>query len=270
MIKDKLRELGFSEKEATIYLALLAVGSAVASDIAKRAGLKRSTAYVILEALAAKGLVSAVDRRGVRLYHAAPAEQLVQYMKSMASRYEGFADTAKKLIPELKLPRVPHTAVPHVRIVQGADGIRSVYEETLASLEDIRVHAHFSAAAEGAKGSADKNKRSVAIQKVFLDKPEDRRRVAPDTEGLRRVLLASREQAGAPSEMNIYDDRVVFISPSDNFALIAESHEFASALKKMCDAPSALAPAREKEPAHSRKAKSAPRILPGDFGLAFG
>lgn len=49
--------LGFSEKEARVYLASLESGSASVADIAERAGVKRSTAYVMLKSLAARGLV---------------------------------------------------------------------------------------------------------------------------------------------------------------------------------------------------------------------
>lgn len=264
--KDKLRELGFSEKESAVYMTLLSVGSAVASDIARRAGIKRSTAYVILESLAERGLVSAVDRRGIRVYHAAPAEQLVQYMKNMASRYEGFADTAKELLPALKASRrLENASAPKVRFFEGQKAIRSVYEDTLASLEEIRVHANFAHAMRDGKGVAAKGKQDIKIQKIVLDTPDARRRIAPDKEGLRKILLNSREHGGSSSEMNIYDDRVVFISPSENFALIAESKEFASAMKKMCDASE-----QKKGAAHSKKTGFDPEMLTSDLNFAFG
>jgi sugar-specific transcriptional regulator TrmB len=40
MIQDKLKKLRFSEKEVGVYLALVSIGSAVASDIAKKAKIK--------------------------------------------------------------------------------------------------------------------------------------------------------------------------------------------------------------------------------------
>lgn len=238
MIKDKLRELGFSEKEVAVYLALLELGSAVASAIAKKAKIKRSTTYVILDSLAERGLVGVVERRGVQLYSAAPAEQLVQHLQNMAQRYRGFADAAKDLLPELKSSRKESAPVPKVQLFEGSEGIRSVYEDTLASLAELRVHANFASTVGEHESASAKVKSDIKIQKVFLDTPEARRRVAPDKEGLRKILLNSREKSGFSSEMNIYDDRVVFISPSENFALIAESKAFASALKKMCDASS--------------------------------
>ncbi|TSC78755.1 MAG: transcriptional regulator TrmB [Parcubacteria group bacterium Gr01-1014_33] len=240
MIKEKLRELEFSEKEVKVYLALLEIGSAVASDIAKKAKIKRSTTYVVLDSLAERGLISVVERRGVQLYSAAPPEQLVRHLQGMARRYSVFADVAKELIPELKASRIAtKTSVPKVHFFEGSEGIKTVYEDTLASLEEIRVHAGFERTGQTESDAGTKRwhgKSDIKIQTIVLDTPGDRKRAAPDKESLRKILLTSREKSGFSSEMNIYDDRVVFISPSENFALIAESKEFAGALRGICDA----------------------------------
>ena len=268
-IQAQLQKLGFSEKEVKVYLALLASGSAVASDIAKRAKIKRSTTYVILDLLAERGLVSVVERRGIRLYTGAPAEQLVQHLQNMAARYAGLADAAKDLIPALKASRTEHAPAPKVQMFEGSEGIKTVYEDTLASLEAIRVHADFESVVKDSQSSGVKHgpgKPDIKIQTVFLDTPQDRTAVAPDTEGLRKILLTSRGKAGL-SEMNIYDDRVVFIAPGENFALIAKSKEFAGALRKMCDAGGQ---GRPQKATGAKKAASGIRTAPDGLAPAFG
>ena len=62
-LNDILKKSGFSEKEIGVYSALLELGSSVVSDIAKKARVIRSTAYVVLDSLAKRGLVSATERR---------------------------------------------------------------------------------------------------------------------------------------------------------------------------------------------------------------
>lgn len=231
MIKDKLQELGFSEKEVRVYLALLEMESAVASDIAKKAGLKRSTTYVILDSLAGRGLTSMVERRGVQLYSAAPPEQLVQYLKGMSSRYAGFADAAKELIPEL--PSSSHAKsipTPKVHFFKGGAGVKTVYEDTLASLEEIRVHAAF---AHGKIADASPQKKpSIKMQIVFPESSGKAKDAASEKDALRKAVVASREKTGVSSEINVYDDRVVFISTAEDFALVIESRELADALRK--------------------------------------
>ena len=44
-----LQDIGFSEKEAKIYLAILELNEALPSAIARRANIKRPTTYVILD-----------------------------------------------------------------------------------------------------------------------------------------------------------------------------------------------------------------------------
>ena len=58
MLKEKLLEIGFSKNEAILYLLLLRIGPSPVSSLAVRSGLKRATAYSVLNALQAKNLVS--------------------------------------------------------------------------------------------------------------------------------------------------------------------------------------------------------------------
>lgn len=251
MIKDKLQELGFSEKEVRVYLALLEMGSAVASDIAKKAGLKRSTAYVILDSLAGRGLTSMVERRGVQLYSAAPPEQLVQYLKDMSSRYAGFADAAKELIPELpSSSHAKNAPAPKVHFFKGGAGMKTVYEDTLASLEEIRVHAAF-AHGKVADAAAPHKKPSIKMQIVFPESSGKAKEAAYQKDALRKAVIASREKSGVSSEINVYDDRVVFISTAEDFALVIESRELADVLRKTFTTSS-----QEPEPKRAADGKS--------------
>ena len=50
--------LGFSPNRAAVYTALLELGKGTASEIARKAGINRTTAYDILDNLSADGLAS--------------------------------------------------------------------------------------------------------------------------------------------------------------------------------------------------------------------
>ena len=194
-VREKLREFGFTAKEAAIYCALLELGSSVVSDIAKRAAVKRSTAYVILDVLSGRGMVSTSSRRGVKLYQAAPAERLVHHLEGMAKRYAAFAGAARKLVPELKRNVASRVATPRrVQLFEGPEGIKTVYGETLSSLEKIRAHVSVTAA----RPAAGVAKEGIALK----------------------------------TEINVYDNKVVFISPAEQFAFVVESKELAAALKR--------------------------------------
>lgn len=234
MLKEKLQEFGFSDKEAKVYLALVEMGSAVASDIAKKAGINRSTTYVVLDSLSGRGLISAIERRGIRTYQAASPEQLVQYLQGMAVRYTGLADRAKELLPELPSPASRAVPAPRVRFFEGEKGIKTVYEDTLSTLEQMRVHAAFAHGKPGTEPMHPQPRKvGVKMQIVFPAKSPGRgRKTDFDQDALREIVLASRQKGGVSSEINIYDDRVVFISTAEDFALVVESRELADALRK--------------------------------------
>lgn len=57
---DSLKHIGLNEKEAQIYLSLLELGKATVLSVSKRSGIKRPTAYLVLESLVEKGFVSRI------------------------------------------------------------------------------------------------------------------------------------------------------------------------------------------------------------------
>lgn len=72
-----LRELGFTDYEARIYVQLLKSSPATAYEVAKAAGVPRANTYAALEALAQRGAVLPVNEEPLR-YVAAPPKALFE------------------------------------------------------------------------------------------------------------------------------------------------------------------------------------------------
>ena len=72
-----LRQLGFTDYEARIYVQLLKTSPATAYEISKAAGVPRANAYAALEALAQRGAVLPVNEEPLR-YVAAPPKTLFE------------------------------------------------------------------------------------------------------------------------------------------------------------------------------------------------
>ena len=94
-----LKTAGFSEKEASVYLALLSHGPAGATDIAERARINRSTTYVILDTLMKRGLVTDTGKDSISMFDAGKPTQLVEYFKRAANHFRTLASEAESLIP---------------------------------------------------------------------------------------------------------------------------------------------------------------------------
>jgi len=226
-MKEELKKFGFSEKEVEVYLALSAVGLSRATDIAKRAGINRSTAYVVLESLAERGLVSTTEERGVKRYGPMPPEKLAAYLENQAKKYTQFAASAKKLVPELKSlqkAQRKESSQPRVEFFEGDQAIKTVYEDTLASLEAIRAYASVE--------NTGKTKNNARAQVIFSDTLQAKTKIAHSKEEAQEAFRIPSDAHGFSTEINIYDDKIIFISPAEKFAAVVESRELARALKQ--------------------------------------
>jgi len=81
-IKKSLAELGFSENEIRIYLALTQLGEAPAAHIAKKADLPRTTAISILEKLSAGNYLTTHKYKGTTYYWVESPHALIETLES--------------------------------------------------------------------------------------------------------------------------------------------------------------------------------------------
>ena len=68
LITQIKNNLGFSEKKAKVFLALLQLGETNVLAIAQKAKLKRTTVYNILPELINEGLVASASTKGRKRY----------------------------------------------------------------------------------------------------------------------------------------------------------------------------------------------------------
>jgi len=123
-----LKQLGLSEKQARIYLALLELGESPMTEIARKANLKRPTVYLIIDELIILGLCSELTKGKKKFYSAIHPRRLVE-MTHFRNKQ------AEKLLPELVA--LQNTAEkPKVRMLEGLEGMRTAYEEAYASLNN--------------------------------------------------------------------------------------------------------------------------------------
>src|SRR3989338_10457851 len=112
---SSLLEMGFSEKEAKIYMALLSLGKGTVSEITRKAGINRTTGYDILNDLVQKRLISVSGKEPKQEYIAESPDRILEEKAEQLK-------LAKALIPQLKSM---HTVAgrPKVRFYEGKQGL---------------------------------------------------------------------------------------------------------------------------------------------------
>lgn len=230
-----LEGVGLDKSKSPVYLASLQVGTGSAQEIAKKAGVPRTTAHEVLQHLVALGLVSFVTKGRVRTYTAEHPETL----KKLLQEKERKLDT---IMPELFSLVHAGGMRPRVRFYDGEAGVRAVFEDTLTT-KDKKLY--------GILSMADLFQ---IPGKEFMDRYVERRVAA----GIRLHVIRSeekevtetwptstkehREMHYAPKEMifpmtmYLYDNKVGLIgTEKENFGMIIESLDFFRTQKNLFD-----------------------------------
>ncbi|MBP6931750.1 MAG: helix-turn-helix domain-containing protein [Candidatus Pacebacteria bacterium] len=249
-IKKSLLSIGFSEKEIEVYLALLELGKGTVTQIARKAGINRPTAYHVLASLELKKLVRTSGKEPKQEYTAESPENIEQILEEKISEYTSALKQAKEIIPELVSIHNKENR-PKIKFYEGKDGLQKVYEDTLSSSETILAYAsvediqptlpHYFP--EYYKRRA---KKGIPIRAIFPDSPEARERASLDKEEKRESVIVP-DSFGFHPEINIYDNKVMIASWREKLGIIIESAEIADAMKKIYELAWSEAKRLEKE-----------------------
>jgi len=238
-LQQTLTALNFTDKESRVYLALLDLGKGTASQIARRAGLNRSTAYVILDILDSKGLANMLGKEPKQEYMAESPKKILDYFKNKIEGDKKNLSRAEKILPELESLH-NKTDRPKVKFYEGEKGLIEVYETTLTSKEEIRgyggVEDMRSALPKYFKTyMARRAGKGIGIRTIFADTPKARELVAEDKWQKRKSALVPADKYYSSPEFNAYDDKTVIVSYREKLGIIIESREIADGFKKLFD-----------------------------------
>lgn len=135
MHEELLSDIGLTRSEVSVYLALLELGSSTTGPIIKKAGIASGKAYLILDKLSQKGLVTHAIRSGVRHYQAKDPENLLDYLKDKKAELDQKEVTLRKAIPSLKAAYDEKKYKPIAEVYEGVKGFKSFYDGTLKELK---------------------------------------------------------------------------------------------------------------------------------------
>ncbi|QQR78502.1 MAG: hypothetical protein IPJ68_05525 [Candidatus Moraniibacteriota bacterium] len=236
-LEQRLRALGLEEKEAIIYLVCLRLGKDTAFHIAERSGLKRTTAYFILNNLAERRLVATEKTRKATLFSPAHPRRLqiqVEHQKKVLD----------DLLPELAALYNMDPDKPTVQVFEGENGLKRVYEDIIADLEKKAEVLFYGSVAHleiypdliQAWQRATKNKVYRIRELLNVDQfHQEYAREISKNKNPHHILRSLPEDSAAFQNDNaIYGNKVVIFSTKNKlFATVIESHDIAQSYRAM-------------------------------------
>ena len=135
-IKKFLIDIGLSEKESLVYLALLPVDSASVIELAESTGINRTTLYPILEDLISKKVVTEVtEGKKVRFQAEAP-ERFETYINNRRNQLEEQNRILSDIIPQMKAVSRKTGEKPIVKVYDGHDGALEAVNDYYEFIDD--------------------------------------------------------------------------------------------------------------------------------------
>ena len=87
-MKEQLIRIGFGDKEAEIYLALIKLGRANIAELMKKTSVERRTIYDVLERLMQKGWVSYHEENKKKYYAPAKPELILEDLEHKKQEFK--------------------------------------------------------------------------------------------------------------------------------------------------------------------------------------
>ena len=129
-IRSILQQFGLNEKETSIYLACLELGTATVLQLSKKSAIKRPTCYLILDELIRRGLVSVVAKNNKTLYVAENPETIQNMLEERLR-------SIREAMPLLQALYHAEKQKPRVKMYEGRTAMMKVYEEEIYRSKEI-------------------------------------------------------------------------------------------------------------------------------------
>ncbi len=134
MLKEQvLQGFGLTEAEVKLYLELLKVSEATASDLAKKTNTNRTFTYDRIKKLLDSGLISYVVKDNKKYFKAAEPSQLLAILKEKQEQ-------VNSILPELEKLKISLPVGPDVKIFSSKQGVRTALNLILREKEMTYVH----------------------------------------------------------------------------------------------------------------------------------
>ncbi len=127
MEKEILQELGFSEREAKVYLAMLELGETTVGPIASKTRIQHSKIYQTLEKLIDRGLVRFIIKSKTKYFSAQDPKQIINLLQD---KERSFLEILPNLEKRKEFAKEQQVAI----VYEGYKAIKTMFDVILDSL----------------------------------------------------------------------------------------------------------------------------------------
>lgn len=210
-ISEVLSEFGLSPQEVNVYIKLIELGGSSATQLATQMGIKRTTAYPLLERLISHGIVIVSDQGSKKFFTPVRPNKL-------SSLYENKLNSLTKIIPLLERMQGQEMKEYGVRVIKSKREFEAFYNNIL---DEYRDREYYIIGSVSGFLNIDRDflidfrkKRAARNTRVKLLLSHDSRSEEGQNDPkLLRTFKYLPEKYIFKSTIDIYDDKIVIIGP---------------------------------------------------------
>lgn len=238
-LTQSLTQLGCNDKECRFFLACFKLGPSSIGDIAAKARLQRSTAYLIAEQLTDKGLLTQDYRTYNKLYTAASPQTLVRLLEAKRRQVGRISTDMQENLSALDTMYGTRDSLPAVATYHGASGLGSIWKSILGASDEILLWTNQATeprlfeSVQHQQFIKERIQRKLPIRVLAVDNHEGRLLLPHDSEQLRQTRFLPPETTFS-AETYLYDDKMAVLDYENGvFGLIITSRLVHEAQKAM-------------------------------------
>lgn len=235
MLTDKLMRLGFNDKEAKVYLALLELGEATINQICLKTKIKRTTTYDVITSLKEKGYLTSTLKGSRKKYIAKDPREL-------ETKLEQRKVLLRTMMPELLSICNLIERKPKVRFYEGDEGLKEIYMDTL-KYPNQPIYSWVTDEVWGILDTEflysyldSRVKNKIWAYVIAQDTKKNRAYRDDDAKYIRKTLFESDPDFHVEVEIDLYGDRNIGIMVfGEKIGLVIESKKLYNTIKSIFD-----------------------------------
>ncbi len=206
-----LEELGLSNAEAKVYVALLELGPSKTGRIIDKSKLQSSTVYHILGSLIEKGLVSYIMKGKQKHFQAGKPETFLNYLDEKKKKFQG-------VLPQLKQLEAAAKRKMSAEIYEGVRGMKAAFDDVISTLKSGDTYYFYSAPSENLIADRDGfirffrshhlKRQEKGIKARGLSTPQNKKLLSGVVKGIKNCKIHYLKDF-APTGLVVYANKLI-------------------------------------------------------------
>jgi len=233
-----LEEIGLTDSEIKVYLALLKLGQTTAGPIVDEAKVTRSKIYDILERLKNKGLVGYITKESTKYFSAADPHNILHYLEKKEEEIQEEKESVKKILPQLLLQYTTGGEKKIAEIFVGMKGMENAFNVLVNEFDSKEPYYAF-----GAGKGEDVEKIQLFFDRLHKKRSEKKVRSYIIFNETSRGLFKSQERSrlveakyliqSTPVAINIYKDyTIIALLTKEPITFLIKNKEVSDSFKE--------------------------------------